>query len=463
MTLSKKLMIYFIITITISILVTSFMSNSMINKRFDSYLIEEQNVKFERVRDEINDLLIEKGSSISAEDISSLASSEGIYISVLDTNNNLLCHSNNRDLLHRGMRGGMMRHHTRIHSSGNYVERTYELSEGNKVIGNLLIGYIDNSHLTESALIFKDTLSTAFIVSGIIAIIFGIFASIFLSKGLTRPLAHIASTANRIRIGQLKSRSKVETNTIEVKELSDSINFLAETLERQDDLRRKYASDIEHELRTPLTTIKSYVEAIIDDVWEPSDDNLSILMEEINRLTKLVEDLRYTFESKDTNQVLNKRNFNLSQELENIISTFKPIYKSKNYYLELAVEKDIEIVMDRDKLKQIMFNLLSNSMRYLRRDGTVIVGLSKEKHHIKITVEDNGIGIKDEDIPYIFERFYRVDSSRNKETGGTGLGLSIVRNLVEAHGGVIYVESEIGKGTKFTLLFPLDNLDNHLK
>ena len=104
MTLSKKLMIYFIITITISILVTSFMSNSMINKRFDSYLIEEQNVKFERVRDEINDLLIEKGSSISAEDISSLASSEGIYISVLDTNNNLLCHSNNRDLLHRGMR-----------------------------------------------------------------------------------------------------------------------------------------------------------------------------------------------------------------------------------------------------------------------------------------------------------------------------------------------------------------------
>ena len=119
--------------------------------------------------------------------------------------------------------------------------------------------------------------------------------------------------------------------------------------------------------------------------------------------------------------------------------------------------------MDRDKLKQIMFNLLSNSMRYLRRDGTVIVGLSKEKHHIKITVEDNGIGIKDEDIPYIFERFYRVDSSRNKETGGTGLGLSIVRNLVEAHGGVIYVESEIGKGTKFTLLFPLDNLDNHLK
>ena len=96
----------------------------------------------------------------------------------------------------------------------------------------------------------------------------------------------------------------METNTIEVKELSDSINFLAETLERQDDLRRKYASDIEHELRTPLTTIKSYVEAIIDDVWEPSDDNLSILMEEINRLTKLVEDLRYTFESKDTNQVL---------------------------------------------------------------------------------------------------------------------------------------------------------------
>ena len=99
MTLSKKLMIYFIISYNDFNISYKFMSNLMINKRFDSYLIEEQNVKFERVRDEINDLLIEKGSSISAEDISSLASSEGIYISVLDTNNNLLCHSNNRDLL----------------------------------------------------------------------------------------------------------------------------------------------------------------------------------------------------------------------------------------------------------------------------------------------------------------------------------------------------------------------------
>ncbi|MDR7871173.1 MAG: ATP-binding protein [Tissierellaceae bacterium] len=456
MTLSKKLIISFIFTIIISISITSFMSNTMINRKFDSYLIEEQKIKFERIRNEINNTFIEKGTTISNEDLAEFAASEGIYIEINDVNNKMLCHSNNKNLLNRGMMGmgNMMRHHMMMNQNGNYVEKTFNLLDGDNIIGNLVIGYIDNSHLTESALIFKDTLSTAFVISGIIAVIVGLIVSVFMSKSLTNPLVHITSTANEMRIGNLSSRSNVQTNTIEVKELSNSINFLAETLEKQEGLRKRYASDIAHELRTPLTTLKSYLEAIIDDVWEPSEEHLSILMEEVNRLTKLVEDLRYTFESSEAHPVLNKTKINISRELENIISTFKPLYLYEKYSLESSIEEDVEVVMDSDKLKQIIVNLLSNAMRYLKDNGKVMVSLSNENNLVKITVEDNGIGIKKEDLPYIFERFYRADISRNKETGGTGLGLSIIKNLVEAHEGNIYVESEFGKGTKFIVELP---------
>ncbi|NMA85927.1 MAG: sensor histidine kinase, partial [Tissierellia bacterium] len=117
--------------------------------------------------------------------------------------------------------------------------------------------------------------------------------------------------------------------------------------------------------------------------------------------------------------------------------------------------ENVEILMDKSRFKQIMYNLLSNTMKYLNKDGKVIVSLIKESKYVKITVEDNGTGIKEEDLPFIFERFYRADISRNSETGGTGLGLSITKSLVEAHGGRIYARSQIGKGTKFTILLPI--------
>ncbi len=453
MKLSKKLIISFIFTITIAIFITSFMANTMINKRFDSYLIEEQNIKFEKIKDQISILLSEKDSDISYEDISYFAASEDIYIEIMDADNNVLYQSNN--MHHGGMMGNMMKHHMKMKGNGKYVEKTYELMNEGRTIGSLIIGYIDNSYLTESALIFKDTLSAAFAISGIITIIVGFIVSIFLSKGLTSPLVNITNTANDMRLGKLNSRSQIQTNTSELKELSKSIDYLGETLEKQESLRKKYASDIAHELRTPLTTLKSYLEAVIDGVWEVNDQYLLILMEEVNRLNKLVDDLRFTFEHSETQAIINKTKFNLSQEIENIVSTFKPIYNSKNYSLKLSTEKDIDVLMDKDKLKQILYNLLSNSIRFLRDNGKVTVSLSKEGNLAKIIVEDNGIGIKEEDLPHLFERFYRADISRNKETGGTGLGLSIVKNLVELHGGNISVDSEYGKGTKFTIMLPL--------
>src|SRR5699024_4793270 len=140
-------------------------------------------------------------------------------------------------------------------------------------------------------------------------------------------------------------------------------------------IRRRYASDISHELRTPLTTLKTHLEAIIDGVWQPTEENLNILMSEVERLSNLVNDLKDSFTSEEYNIKLNKTNFNISKELTDLVTTFIPIYNREYFQLEYSVEDNIEVYMDKDKFKQIINNLLSNSIRYLRGDGNVHISL----------------------------------------------------------------------------------------
>lgn len=458
MNLSKKLISNFIISILISIFIISIISNFMINKRFDKYLIEEQADRFNEIYLDVNRLFLEKGQELRDQDIEAYSEREGIYLEVRGKDNRPVCHSQHMTP------GGMMKHRGRHHHGmmgasrrpSNYSEKTFPLlDKNNENIGSLIIGYEDTSHLTESALLFKGTLSKSFLISGIIAIILGFLLSLSLAQGLSRPIVAITNTANEIREGRLEARSRLDSDVKEISHLSNSINYLAQSLEDQEDLRRRYALDIAHELRTPLTTLKSHLEAMVDGVWETSPDHFNTLINEIDGLAKLVDDLKNTFTEMEGQLNINKTHFNLSQELEDIVSEFQPFFQSQSYSLAWDLEEDIEISMDRYRLKQIISNLLSNASKYLPQDGRVLVSLEREGGRARISIEDNGSGISQEDLPFIFERFYRADVSRNRKTGGTGLGLSIVKSLVEAHNGEIYVESKKNQGTRFTILLPL--------
>ena len=180
-------------------------------------------------------------------------------------------------------------------------------------------------------------------------------------------------------------------------------------------------------------------------------------MDEINRLSSLVDNLKYSFNLQEHNLILNKTSFDISKELKNIIRTFQPLLNNKNIVIESNIEDYIQIYVDRDKFKQIVYNLLSNSIKYISTQGKISVALEKKKDDILLNISDNGIGIKEEDLKYIFERFYRVDESRNKNTGGTGLGLSIVKSIVDIHNGNINVKSKYGEGTEFTITLPIKN------
>lgn len=456
MKLSRKLTLNFLFLILISIIIISITSNFMINNRFENYLIKERENKFLRIQEEINKLLIENDNQIDEMDLKHLALTEDITLKIKDLNGVIIYDSNTG---FGPRRRGPMNHHMGMmrrdnnKNNGNYKEQSYDLYKSDKQIGSLVIGYIDNSYLTESAMIFKKALANSFAISGIIAMIIGLIVSIFVSNGLTRPLINIKNTANEIRKGNLSSKSYVKTNTSEIKDLSKSINYLGATLLNHEKSRRRYASDISHELRTPITTLKTHLEAIIDGVWEPNKEHLDILMHETLRLSKLVDDLKDSFILEEYSMELNKIDFNLSKEIENIITAYTPIYNSDNYILEGSIQRDIHINMDKNKLNQIINNLLSNAKKYLNPNGKVTVELKEKKDTIIIKVEDNGIGIKKEDLQFIFNRFYRVDTSRNKSTGGSGLGLSIVNSIVKAHDGKIDIKSEYKKGTQIILEF----------
>ena len=463
MSLMKKLSISFLLTVIGAILIASFVSNYMVIRKFNNYLVDEHKDKVNKIIVTAQDLYNDATgfSNFNKDELLRYAVLEELYIQVKDANGNVVFDSGNSHLQHKNMMetmmGNMMKNGIGKHSNMSleeYMEETHSLVKDKKNIGTIVVGYFGTSYLNQGALTFKMTLNHSFILSGFIALIFGLGVSFILAKQLMNPLVKITKTANEMRKGNLAVRSEVKSKTKEIEELSASINYLAETLQNQEMLRKRLTSDMAHEIRTPLTTLKTHVEALLDGIWEPTEERFQSFYDEIERLADLVDNLRNLAKLEQADLKLNKTKFNLSGELEKIILSFEPLYSKNNHIITSNIDENVWVQMDKDKLKQIMHNLLSNGYKYLKSKGKVLVELKKEKEGICIKVEDNGIGIPEKDIPYIFERFYRTDLSRDKSTGGSGIGLTITKSLVESHGGKISVESKEGEGSTFIVEFP---------
>lgn len=459
LSLVKKLALGFLLAVLGSIILVSSISNYTVGQKFKDYLVDEHNTKVENVVKIIDDLYSEQkdSSEINTDEIQRYAELQELYIEIRDTNNNTIYSSGKSHLQHKNMMGNMMgsmMHNFSGINMGQYTENKYTLMSNNKEMGSIIIGYFGTSYLSSASVSFISTLNHSFMISAIIALIFGLAISIIISRQISKPLVKITETANKMRDGNLKVRATVDTNTKEIDELSKAINYLAETLNNQEMLRKRLTSDMAHELRTPLTTLKTHVEAFMDGIWEPTAERFQTFYEEIERLTKMVDNIQNLAKLEQTNISLNKSKVNISVELEKIIDTYKPLFIKEYYELVSTITPEIITIIDINKFKQIINNLLSNSYKYLRPDGKVTVVLEKENQSIIIKVIDTGIGIPKEDIPYIFERFYRSDLSRNKKTGGSGIGLTIAKAFVEVHGGTICVESKVNEGSIFVVKLP---------
>ncbi|MBM7692455.1 signal transduction histidine kinase [Peribacillus deserti] len=303
-----------------------------------------------------------------------------------------------------------------------------------------------SSHLERAML--ESILFTA-----IAAIILVFIVSYFVAKRLSNPLLQMREAAEKMTKGQWKTRVKISGND-ELSELGHSLNQLALELENQEIARKNMTADIAHELRKPLTTLKSHMEAFEDGIWEPTLERIKDCTEEINRLIHLIQDLEQlnTIESPEFR--MNFKENNLGGVIKHCIVSVTSAYLQKNVDVQANSSDNLNFPFDEERMKQILFNLLSNSLKYTPAGGLVRVSAENKGDHVLISVKDNGTGMRKKSLEKVFDRFYREDRSRSRDTGGSGIGLTIVRRLVEAHQGTVWIESTEGMGTIVYIQLP---------
>jgi signal transduction histidine kinase len=241
----------------------------------------------------------------------------------------------------------------------------------------------------------------------------------------------------------------------ELGELARAFNAMAEAVASNEQLRRHMVSDVAHELRTPLTNIRGHLEALCDGVLAPDRETFDSLLEEAGLLTRLVEDLQQLALA-EAGQLRLERE---PAQVEEIVGRTATAVQAQFTARELRLATDCSpglptVDIDAERIGQVLRNLLNNAAAYTPKGGRVAISARHSDGYVEVSVADSGIGIAPEDLPYVFERFYRADRSRARATGGAGLGLAIAKQLVEAHGGRIWVESDLGQGTKFTFTLP---------
>ncbi|MGB9716063.1 MAG: sensor histidine kinase [Thermodesulfovibrionales bacterium] len=319
----------------------------------------------------------------------------------------------------------------------------YPLFLAGKEIGSLEVRFL----YPEKEFFFIER-SNRFLLFSLLAVgcIVALFSMVF-SRKLTQPIKQLDSVAYAISTGDLKSRVKI-SGSDEIKRLSETFNKMAENLEKQDLLRKKLISNVAHELRTPITVIKGEVEAMIDGIVPVDKERLFSIYEEINRVKKILDGIEDLSQAEAGTMWIEKQKIKLTPFLKNISEKFSRLFLEKEISFEFISSNEIEINADPDRLSQVIINLLTNALKATEKGGKIWIKTGKRESGISIEIGDTGHGIKPEDLPYIFERFYKVSE------GGLGLGLSIAKEITEAHGGKIEVESTYGNGAIFTILIP---------
>ncbi len=303
---------------------------------------------------------------------------------------------------------------------------------------------------------FFNALDVSYILAGFISILISFASGYLVVLIITRPLQKLSKAADRIANGDLTERVQLGTDD-EIGQMAKSFNSMASALEQTEQQRKALYADIVHELRNPVTVARCRLEAMLDGMVAPSPQELKSVHHEMLMLTRVITDLRDLSQADNGQLTLHKESIDPRVWLTKAVEEFQIMAEEKGIQLSFSIErKNPKINADQERLNQIMHNLLSNAIRHTSDGGNIIVSLQKnqEKGAI-VSIQDTGYGIPAEDLEHIFERFYRVDRSRSRNTGGTGLGLAIVKQLVELHGGEVWVESQIGKGSTFSFSLPI--------
>jgi two-component system sensor histidine kinase BaeS len=322
-------------------------------------------------------------------------------------------------------------------------------------VGTLIAGRNDFL-VTPAGQDFLDRVNRLIVYAALGATVVALFLGIFLASTLTRPLRELISATRAVAQGDLEQRVPVRSRD-ELGELAMAFNQMNANLARSRDLRRQLTADIAHELRTPLSVILGHTEGIKDGVIQPSEESFYIIHDETLRLSDLVEDLRLLSLAEAGELQLSPQSINPEELLGRAAAAQGPRAQQKGITLDVTLEDDLPMVsVDPDRMAQVLGNLLDNAIRYTPQDGRIVLSAAKTSAAAELRIKDSGPGVDAEELSKIFERFYRVDKSRQRDEGGSGLGLAIAKSIVERHGGRLWAESAPGEGMTFVIELPED-------
>jgi signal transduction histidine kinase len=291
--------------------------------------------------------------------------------------------------------------------------------------------------------------------SFLLAAVFGVAGGVVVSQVLASPITKLAGAAQAIGAGDLSTRVQIRKNAREIDELAASFNTMAADLQHAAELRNNLMADVSHELRTPLTVLEGNLRAALDHVYELDEEQIANLYEQTRHLIRLVNELRELALVEAAQLPLERQPVDLAKLVQETVAVFEPLAEENGIVLTAELNGLSEIIGDRSRIRQVLHNLLANALRHTPAGGRVTIQGRSEAGRVTLAVQDSGDGIDAQQIAHVFDRFYRTDPSRSRETGGSGLGLAIVKAIVEAHGGMIRATSAgLGQGSTFTIVFP---------
>jgi two-component system, OmpR family, sensor histidine kinase BaeS len=355
---------------------------------------------------------------------------------------------------------------------GSYTENVYPVRASFRTVGSVTIGYYGPFYLSDQDLTFINSLNRLLLWITLAALALALGIGLFMARRISVPLGRVAAATQKIAAGDRGVLITHRSNVRELDGIATAVNDLSLALKEQEALRRRLTADMAHELRTPLATLQSHLEALLDGIWEPDQARLAGLHEEILRINRMVSDLENLARFEGDTASLRRSSTDIRALVAGIVRNHEPQFREKGVFLcletpggppacgpEIAEDSprgtaDGNAPVDSDKISQAVINLLSNALKFTAPGGRVSVRVTGGAEGVRIDVADTGIGISAEDLPRVFERFYRADSSRSRATGGAGIGLSIAKAIIEAHGGSIRARSEPGKGSEFSIILP---------
>ena len=345
----------------------------------------------------------------------------------------------------------------------NYTDSSNDALEMSLVRGGVkeVLGhaYITSDPATEPYvtpfLKLSSSINRSLLLGGSLAIGIALLLTFVLSRRMTSPIEVLAKAARRLGHGDLSQRVRLQGES-EVTALAEAFNSMAADLEYAEQLRRNMVADVAHELRTPLSNIQGYLEAIRDGVVEPDAAAIRSLSEETYLLSRLVNELQELSLAEAGELKLVYQGEDIANLVRRAVTPWQPQLTAGDISLSLELADDLPLVnIDWQRVNEVLHNILENAVAHTPKGGTINVATSQKGKWVEVSVSDTGEGIPAEDLPHIFERFYRVDRSRARATGGSGLGLTIAKRLIEAHGGTIAVQSKLGEGSRFSFTLPI--------